>query len=245
MATGIINSALNTASTAANPVDPMATTMAAPTASSTNASIATPAGGTPTATAAQIDNTAQWKSTPDQTVAGQVANITDANGPLQQQAKTTALQGMNERGLLNSSMAQTAGQSAAYAAALPIAQTDAAQASKVAGYNTDVTNQANTANVAAKNAANTTSLQTGAAQNVADIEAQYKDLTQGSASATSIMNKMQDSLNALGANKDITDATKRTAMEQDIRKNAQDSLNMIGAFAGDTDLHSAISGILA
>lgn len=48
------------------------------------------------------------------------------NSPLIQMARTKALQDMNARGTQNSSMAQGAADAAAYAAALPIAQQDAA-----------------------------------------------------------------------------------------------------------------------
>ena len=85
--------------------------------------------------------------------------------------------------------------------------------------------------------------QTSAAIDVADIEAQYKNITQGSASATSVLNKMQDSLNMLAANKDITDATVRQKMETDIKQNAMDSLQLIGAMAGAIDLSQYISDV--
>lgn len=86
-------------------------------------------------------------------------------------------------------------------------------------------------------------VQAAAAMDVADIEAVYKNITQGSQSATAVLNKMQDSLNALAANKDITDATKRSAMEADIKANAAEALNLIGAMATDLDLSSYISSI--
>jgi hypothetical protein len=60
-----------------------------------------------------------------QTVAGQLQNLENPNSPLIQAARTQALQQANASGLLNSSMAITAGNSAAYNAALPVAQADA------------------------------------------------------------------------------------------------------------------------
>lgn len=60
-----------------------------------------------------------------QTVQGQIEGIIAADSPLMQQAATTARQGMNQRGLLNSSMAIGAGQDAVIRQALPIAQQDA------------------------------------------------------------------------------------------------------------------------
>jgi hypothetical protein len=48
----------------------------------------------------------------NQTVQNQLKGIIEANSPLMQQARTNALQAMNQRGLVNSSMAIGAGQDA-------------------------------------------------------------------------------------------------------------------------------------
>ena len=66
-----------------------------------------------------------------QTVQGQLGNITATNdqgvytNPLMTRATTRANQAANKRGLLNTSMANQAGQEAVLSAALPIAQADA------------------------------------------------------------------------------------------------------------------------
>lgn len=60
------------------------------------------------------------------TVEGRVAGIVGKDSPLQQLAKTKALQQSQQRGLLNTSMAVGAAQKANMEAALPIAQQDAA-----------------------------------------------------------------------------------------------------------------------
>ncbi|OXE35715.1 MAG: hypothetical protein CGW95_12235 [Phenylobacterium zucineum] len=83
------------------------------------------------------------------------------------------------------------------------------------------------------------------AKAVAGIEASYKNLTQGSAAATSILGKMQDSLNALMANKDITNQATRDAMAADIKANATDALNLVGALAGNMDLSKYIDSVFA
>ena len=95
----------------------------------------------------QLGLPASWKITPDQTVEGRIGALTDPNNPFIQQARSRADGRSNERGLLNSSMALTAADSAAYDAAMPIAQADAANASKIAGYNTDQQNQFALANM--------------------------------------------------------------------------------------------------
>lgn len=96
---------------------------------------------TTTYTPPKLSDPTTWTTTPDQTVAGQITNLTDPNSPIIQQARTRALQQANSRGILNSPMAMTGADSAAYDAALQIAQADAANASKVAGYNADTSNQ--------------------------------------------------------------------------------------------------------
>lgn len=60
-----------------------------------------------------------------QTVAGQLQSILNADNPLMQQARSRAQQTANASGMLNSSMAQTAGDASMFAAAMPIASADA------------------------------------------------------------------------------------------------------------------------
>lgn len=81
-----------------------------------------------------------WNVTPEQTVEGRIGAILRGN-PLVQQARTGALERMNERGMLNSSLATTAADAATYQAAIPIAANDAATYAKAAGYNADTPNQ--------------------------------------------------------------------------------------------------------
>lgn len=76
------------------------------------------------------------------TVEGRIGNIVSSGSPLMKQAETRALQGMNARGLINSSMAVGAGQSALYDAALPIAQQDASMFHEQRIRNQDAENQA-------------------------------------------------------------------------------------------------------
>jgi vacuolar-type H+-ATPase subunit H len=122
--------------------------------------IATPTAGSVT----------DWSVNPNQTVAGQIANLTDPNQPLIAQARAQALQAMNARGLPNSSLAQTAADSAAYQVALPIAQQDASTNATAAQTNA---NAANTLNVA--------NLQAGTSVYTAQTQAQTQALNNQSA----------------------------------------------------------------
>jgi len=60
------------------------------------------------------------------TVQGQIQGIIDKNSPLMRSAATRARQGVNQRGLVNTSMGIQAGQQAVIDSALPIADRDAA-----------------------------------------------------------------------------------------------------------------------
>lgn len=113
--------------------------------------------GTPGYTAAQLGTPEKWNVDKNQTVAGQVEGIIAADSPLQQLARTRAMQQQNDRGTLNTSMAIQAAQAANLDAALPIAQADAALQGRAAAYNADTANQFAGKNVDATNTAlNTT-----------------------------------------------------------------------------------------
>jgi hypothetical protein len=88
----------------------------------------------------QIQSAKPWEVAKNQTVAGQIEQIIAADSPLMQQARMRAMQASNQRGLLNSSMAASAGESALYDAAMPIAQQDAGTFAQAAQFNTDATN---------------------------------------------------------------------------------------------------------
>ncbi len=82
-----------------------------------------------------------WNITADQTVAGNIEGILSGDSPLLQQARTRAMQQMGSRGLINSSLAASAADSAMYDVANTIAQADAATKAKAVGYNADQLNQ--------------------------------------------------------------------------------------------------------
>lgn len=103
--------------------------------------------------AAQLGDPTRWEVDDNQTVQGQIQGIIAKNSPLMQQAETRAKQQMNARGLLNSSLAITAGQSALYDAAMPIASQDAETYAKSASYNADTSNKFAVENFSAQNKA--------------------------------------------------------------------------------------------
>lgn len=81
------------------------------------------------------------------TAAGQVESLLAQDNPLLQRARTIAMQNMNQRGLVNSSMAQGAGTAAMIDRITPIAQQDAQIYSQRAADNMDAVNSANQFNV--------------------------------------------------------------------------------------------------
>lgn len=279
----------------------------------------------------KLGDPSKWTTTPDQTVAGQIQNLTDPNSPLIQQARSRATQQANARGLINSSMALTGADSAAYDAAMPIAQADAAQASKVAGYNVGTSNefkvrdadtetQVGLANMGAKNqtsqfnvgqtnqaltqerqqgfdlakmsaqqqndiaqlaAKQGYNLETISATQAADLqklavqieaqdrqaeakfgydkqlvtiqkesnreiaamEAQYKNLTQASASAASIINSVSTNVAKIMENTSLDAAAKQKAIDI-YNANANKALQMMGAISGDVDLVTFLDEVL-
>lgn len=82
-----------------------------------------------------------WNVAANQTVEGRIASIMNPNNPIIAMARAGSLDAMNARGLSDSSLAISAGDRAAYEAAMPIAQQDAATFAKAGGYNADIQNQ--------------------------------------------------------------------------------------------------------
>lgn len=126
----------------------------------------TPASGTASTAATAAYDPKAFQVTPDQTVVSNIKNIIDSGSPLMQQAESRAKDLMNSRGLINSSQAITAGQSAVIGAATPIAQQDAATYGAAATNTTNAQNQALSAEAAAKNTAGlqNAQLETGTSQ---------------------------------------------------------------------------------
>jgi hypothetical protein len=79
----------------------------------------------PTMQAAQFEAQQRQVDRPNETAAAQVESLLAKDSPLMQRARALALQNMNQRGLVNSSMAQGAGVAAMIDRITPIAQQDA------------------------------------------------------------------------------------------------------------------------
>lgn len=241
--TGLIATAQTPVVTSPTAVTPLTGTgtVAAPTQANANGQQTAPQNITQAT--AYTAAPAAWQNSSDQTTAGQLANLTKTDNPIMTQAQTTALQGMNGRGLLNSSIAQQAGQAAWYQAAAPIASADATQASKVAGYNTDQVNQAQTTaaqtqtqvsgqNAQSQNAVLVQNMDTNTKMNLANIEASYKNVMQSSASAQALYSQ---------AVKNISDIQGSTTMDAAAKTAA--IANQTKMLKSGMDIQSSISGL--
>ncbi len=107
-----------------NPGQPLPVS-SSPAASAAADTGATNGTGIPTAPQNPATYTADQRQVDEsQTMQGRVASVIDENSALMQRAASKAKEQMNARGLINSSMAIGAGQSAVLDAAMPIAQQD-------------------------------------------------------------------------------------------------------------------------
>ena len=195
MATTQYNNFMNTQTydaTLASPTGLINSTTPAPLATTA----VTPAAAS-TYTGAQA-TAANWDVKPNQTVQSQIKDIIAENSPLMEQAETRALQKANARGLMNSSIAVGAGQSALYDAAAPIAAADAATYARAGEFNAGAQQQVGLANQGSTNQANAqnSQLQTNVSLN--------------NASSANDMAKFRDSLN--------TDIAKFNASESNALK---------------------------
>lgn len=186
------------------------------------------------------------------TVQGQIRAIIDQNSPLQRQAEARAIQQMNARGLLNSSMAVGAGQAALYDAALPIATQDANTYATVNREGTQAKNAAASQNATAQNQMAMFSAELASKvdmfnasqsndltklgmdlankQSLANIESSYKILMQGNQSASEIYKQTVKNITDIAANKDMGQAAKDAATNNQIAM-LQKGLEMTGAMS--------------
>jgi len=161
---------------------------------------------------------------PQETVAGQMKGLIQDDSPYMQMARTGAKQQMNSRGLLNSSMAISAGDVAAYQAALPIAQADASVYDTNAKQNLAYQNEAlktNTAgindmtgkNMSASVEGMKTNMDAATKTQLATIEADYKTTMQNSATASEMYKQTVKNISDIQANKDMSLTAKQAAVD--------------------------------
>jgi hypothetical protein len=228
-------------------------TVSTPAPNSTPAAVSTPAAAPATSsyTPSQIAETKPWTVDSSQTVSGNVDKLIAQDGPQMQSARTAALQAMNSRGLVNSSMAVGAAQKAVIDTATPIAASDAATYSKAAGYNTDVANTANTTNVAAQNTAQQFNAQQSNAMlsqqvdnqtriQLQDLQSRSSTLLNTNSTASALFGQATSALNNIATSTTMDQATKQSQSAA-IYANLQKQLQVIGSTSG-LDLAGVLGG---
>lgn len=180
--------------------------------------------------------------TDDMLVNNQLNKIIRADNPLMQSARTSALQQMNGRGLLNSSMSAEAAQKAVIDSALPIAQQDANTHRGLAEFNTTAENKArefaataqNTRDI--ENAKLATEVELQNVRNQLDADMANQD--------AEVRVALQNSQNALNAQIAIYEAEiqARTANAQ--MQNQQNLAQYSAQMGMAGDLANALSGIM-
>lgn len=186
-----------------------------------------PAVTPPTGQAATYTSAQRTVNKPDETVAGQMQGLIQDNSPLMQMARTSANQQMNSRGLLNSSLAVTASDQAAYAAALPIAQADAsvydtnakqnlAYQNEALKTNTSSINDMTGKNMSATVDAMKSNMDAAMKTQLATIEADYKTTMQNSATASEMYKQAVKNISDIQANKDMGLAAKQAAVDNQL-----------------------------
>lgn len=197
----------------------------------------------------------QWNVDPStQTVAGQLQSIMNPNNPLMQQAQTQGLQIANDRGLINSSMAQTAAQDAMLRQALQIAGPDAATYAKAGQFNTSEANQ-----FARDNNLTQYDLQKMGVAHGYDLENAQNAFTnqsnlQASAGAESrslgfqsaannIMTQLSAQIASINANTSITSKEAKAQMIAWQKEAAKNSMTVLSHASGDVDVSSWLDQI--
>lgn len=184
-----------------------------------------------------------------ETVAGQLNTVLASGSPVLERARTDARQAANARGLINTSMAVGAGEDAAIRSALPIATADANTYSTAARENTAAENTAlstnagaaNTAAITNANSANTVALQGlrgNQAVELANIEANYKNLIQTSAAGGKLYSDAVQAITTILANPDTSAEQKQMAVQK-VTEMLKSGLDFTGS-VGNVDL----SGLL-
>lgn len=186
-------------------------------------------------------------------VSDEVSKIIAEDSPLMQQARTRGLQSMAPRGLVNSSMAIGAADSAMYDAAVPIAQQNAAAKNTLLGqsntirYETAAQNHAaaretalkeldNAFKAASQNADAQTQLflkqvETDNKAKLMNIEADYKTLIEASDSAAEIYKGTLAAISAAINNPDM-DAASKASTINGLWSSTETALNLIGSING-------------
>lgn len=141
-----------------------------------------------TTTAGGTTGPGNWQVTPEQTVESRVAGILASGNPLVAQRRAQSDMRMNQRGLLNSSVAQTASEDAAISAALDIARPDAATYADAAKTNANAQTTWGISQSSQQNSKDIAAMNIAAQKELQEATQLYNNLATQTASASSIQN---------------------------------------------------------
>lgn len=187
-----------------------------------------------------------WEVTPEQMVEDRLHRILGTDSPLRQQAETQAKQAFNAKGLINSSMAATAGLDSVTRAALPIAQQDAQTQAASAQFNAGATNSARAFTAGAGNTAELQNAQIGTQTNLTNAQEKNKGLS-FSAGATNAerLARLDDAskrdIATLGANTQLNLKQMDTATQQALATAEIASKNLLQTNATAASMQNQLS----
>lgn len=183
---------------------------------------------------------------PKETVAGQLETLLKADSPYLQRAQALAAEQANSRGLMNSTLASSAGTAAAIDAALRVAQPDAATFNEAGRYNTDIQNtylreslahQRGQSNMQLANALQQDSLRLSAQldsdsrERLMAISQNYSQLISGSTAASQSVQQMNQNIAQILASPDIAQENKQGLINKVI-ESTRASLTILGVING-------------
>lgn len=167
-----------------------------------------------------------WQVTPEQTVESRVAGILAAGNPLVTQRRAQSDMKMNARGLVNSSIAQTASDDAAYSAALDIARPDAATFADAAKTNAMAKTTWGISQANNQTSRDNTQAQIGAQRELQRATQLYNNLTNQTSTATNLQQWGLNTVASIQAS-DLSAEAKSAAIGT-IQQYLQDSFQIQG-----------------
>ena len=184
----------------------------------------------------------QTEVTPEMSVEERAAAIAATDSPLMQQARGRAMQQMNERGLINSSLGIQAGQEAVLERATDIAKADAQTEFQNSQNNANRNLNWQTAQLQAQTSLQNAQLSAQTQLSVAEINRQYSQMANLSSTSASLLTAFNNDVNGIVLS-DLPAEAKEAAISartQTLRL----SMNVMGSINGDVDMNTLLNQIL-
>ncbi len=187
-------------------------------------------------------DTTQTEVTPEMSVEERASRIANTDSPLMQAARGRAMQQMNERGLINSSIGIQAGQDAVLDRATDIAKADAQTEFQNAQANANRIQQMKVAQLQAQTALQQSQISAQTQLSVAEINRQYSQMANLSSAANSQLTSFNNDINNIVLS-DLPTEAKEAAINRRTQTYRM-SMNVLGSINGDVDMNSLLNSIL-